>query len=505
MNQFILRNKELLKVINEGLTAISDIVGDTMGPSGSLVIKADQYQPVFTKDGASVLHSLHLDNPNHQVIVKLLRDAANRGVQAAGDGTTTTTVLTAAMVKWGTTALDMGHTRREVTETLAREVNELMTIIKDTSTPVNSEEELYNVAIISTNGDEDMSRLAAKAVKLVGTAGKINLKRGVNRTDSLDYLPGIRYARGVAHSGFLCNGAAWDISAPMIIATEEVNVELIEGIVGNITLPKDTMLTIMAPSYSDEALALLSRARQIIPIRMEGAGNAQRFNLNDLAIYLGITTINGKVHVDDKGVSYINQDIHLSKPVNVYVGEIETVISGDAISPEYLKQLNDQRDACKDSYDKAMFAVRIARLTSGVATIYVAGDTEAEMEERIHRYDDATKAALSASVDGCSIGGGYSYIRLYREELDELHWSTAPLERVMLNAEVDTTLVIPKFMDESQCLNVRTFKYTSITDYPVVDATMAQLSALRTAASLAKMLLSARTLARTGIPNMAIT
>lgn len=490
-NKYVIQGQEALKELALGLKTVASIVGSTMGPSGSLVVKADQYQPVFTKDGASVLDSLNLDSPTDQIVVKLLRDAANRGVKASGDGTTSTTVLTSAMVQWGLAELESGRTRREVVQELANDVNGLIDNIYRTSTPVKTLEDHEAITYISTNGDAVMSAIAAKAAFLVGSMGKININMGISREDKLEHVPGIRYSRGVANSSFLPADGYIRGNFKVMLVCEEVTLDDVIRINKIINTSK---IVLVAPSYMDVALQGLLKLGNVIPVRMEGAGNAQRENIKDLAEYLGAKVV---TNIDNELLGNV-----LSKPIDVYVGGLECVFSGSAVNDTQLNRLKVQLDEATDAYDRDMLEVRIARLTGGVATISVSGDTEAEMQERMHRYDDATKAALSAAKDGSNIGGGYVYLKEHVTLTETCtippHWRLAPIMQIIDNAELDIKDVLTKY-NVGDYLNLRTFEYEDGHNYPVVDATMSQVSALKTSSSLARMILSSRAITRTGL------
>lgn len=491
-NKFVMQDDHAISVLVSGLNTCANVVGATMGPGGSLSIKGDQYQPVFTKDGASVLDALTLDDPAEQIVVKLLRDAAYRGVRAAGDGTTTTTVLAAAMVNWGVPLLKH-KTRREVVELLTNDVDRMLDAIKAASKPVVTEDDYYAVTIISTNGDEEMARVSAKAAFLVGARGKINILPGIDKHDVLNYVDGVRYTRGVANYAFLPNTGKHLTNFNVVVLTDEVTREKAEMIIASVQT--NNLVLVSAPQYADEAISMFQGTR-IIPMRMEGAGNAQQSNLQDLAAFVNVTAVNN---------ADVIQAHNISSPVKVFINGTETVVYNE-LPKEHIDLLEEQLKEASSSYDENILETRIARLTSGVATIYVSGDTEAELAERSHRYDDATKAVLSAAKDGSSIGGGYSYLNLGTTEFKDstnTHWMFAPIRTIMENAEIDVDEVLQAYL-RGEYLNVRTFKYTDKEGFGVVDATMAQISALTTASSLARMILSTRSICRTGIPNMAI-
>ena len=463
-------------IIAEGLHEAAKLVGSTMGPEGRLVILADKEVPMATKDGHSVLNALQLDNPWHQFAVKLLVDATKHSVAVSGDGTTTTTVLTYAMVEWGLEQLAKGVKLKDVVSTLKDDVTALVSNIEKGKSVVKTQEDLYNVAYISTNGDDEMASMVSEAWWKVGVQGMVDYKPGIENHDVLSTYQGYRIDRGFYESAFKpASGIVEESKVDVVLCAKEVNGEMLAALCK--TFPQNDVGVIVAPEFDNAVIgALLRNQLPIIPVKAQGAGAMQQAFLTDLGVYLGTEVVKSVDQITEKFVTGFADSCVVESNSTVFIAGQANRFSVES----HVATLTTQMNEAVDAYDKEAFRTRIAKLTGGVAVIYVAGNTDAEMEERKHRYDDAIRATHSAYKDGYSLGGGYNYLLC-----DNIPWSKAPLIQLCVNADLAFEEIYSKFASEQMCYNMATNEYCSAIEFAPIDAAMTQITALKTALSIA--------------------
>jgi len=549
-------------ILVSGLYEAAHIVGCTMGPCGRLVILANDAAPTATKDGHSVLNNLQLDDPWEQFGVQLLIDATKHSVGVSGDGTTTTTVLAAAMVGWGLSEIrgflgsseverslfdlynsalkklnldkqtfalsenrnnltvwvtqtvdnidrtdsrkidkivnalvdinskvQKGRNLFDVVAELERDVDFLVNHIEDTKKNVKCRDDLYGVALISTNGDEGMANIIADAWWQVGKHGMVDYRNGRHEMDTVDFTTGYVIERGFYSPSFSpAEGVVTRKDVAVLTFGVNVTPEYLVRFQAFLETaykesPHPQSWVFIATDFDEASVSYLHKMRQglnveVHPVRMQGAGAVQQNLLIDAAVYSGTEVISS--------VEQLSEGFKVGSVDCANVSMTRTVLTQDDTTDtgveEHVTRLEEMEGQVTDYYDSEALSMRIAKLTGGIAIIHVSGNTDAEQTERQHRYDDAIRATKSAYRHGYSLGGGYNYLALNKGI-----WETAPIGQLRRNAGLDPTGYGVDV--NGGYLNIADGKVYTEEEYTPIDATKSQVTALKTALSVATVVL----------------
>lgn len=417
----VLFESEARKTLLAGASVVAEAVGCTMGPRGKTVlIQQEGKGPVLTKDGVTVSRAIHLQDPMLRMGGDLLRDAAGRTNDVAGDGTTTSTVITYALMQAGYRLLEAGHSAKEVCNDLEMSKNTVLAMLKQQARIANGNEAIVNVATISANGDEAIGTLIADALKRVGRDGVVTVEDAKGTLTNLDMVQGLQFDRGYLSPYFVTNNDKMQaIYENCRVCITDKTLKSMQDIVPVLEhcFKKNEAILIVANDIEPEVMhtLVLNRVKQnlrIIAVKAPGIGPVKLQMLDDLAILTG-----GKVVSSRTGITFDDVDNHLGTVKKCIVSaKTTTLIGTNKTSKDVMIRIDELRnqllDPTLDFDEQNLLRMRIARLAGGVAIIKVGGATELEMVERRYRIEDALNATRAAIEEGYVAGGGTTLLRI---------------------------------------------------------------------------------------------
>ena len=510
-NQGFALNQKII----EGVDILADNVATTLGPRGRNVAlyHKEQNVPVITKDGVTVAKFIVLEDPFQNLGAQVIKQAAERSVADAGDGTTTATVLARAILKGAQRYLTAGISPVELKRGIDKAVTAVTERLTDTSRPIQTEEDIRHIATISANNDLAIGTLISTAVDKAGKDGSVLVEEARSVNTSLDLIEGFRFDSGYASSTFINNERLGIVhyENPLILVTDE-KVEHVEQIMPTLEIcSRDNRpLLLIANDIEGQALAaLIANAvrgtMKVSAVKSPKYGEERRNIMKDLGTSIGATFITREQGLTLKDVKLTHfgqcKSISLTKGWTTIVGgkgnheAIETRI--EAIKNEIIQ--TDNLSECERLQE------RITRLASGVAVIKVGAATEVEMMEKKHRIDDALEAVRSAQEDGIIPGGGVALIRatadLFVEtDNDEqslgaqvvLRACEAPLRQMAINAGESEDIIIQNIKNETGDTGYDFLNRCMVSTYEkgIIDPCKVTKCALVNAASAAGTLLT---------------
>lgn len=510
-------SSEARKYLFLGLETVAEAVSATLGPKGRCVlIQRDGESPIVTKDGVTVSKSINLKDPVPRMGAQLIKEAASQTNDVAGDGTTTSTVLTHSLVKSGLKLLEAGYSPKELTDGVERGTETVLSLLQSMSRSLTSTEEIAQIATISANGDQKIGEILADAMEKVGRDGIITVEEAKGMNTSLEIVEGMQFDRGYLSPYFVTN------SEKMNVVYTDARVLLVDGKITSMremipllekTSQTKTPLLIMADDVEGEALQglVVNRVNGSLPvvaIRSPGYGQHKEELLRDISVVTG-----GKIVSPSTGTKL--SDIKLSdlgtlKKV-VVDSKSTTLVAGGATKEAVDKHVSDLRSQMHNitltGEEMNKLRMRVARLANGVALIKVGGATEMEMIERKHRLEDALHATRAAAEEGIVPGGGMALFNVWMEfnrridavdvspgEKIVLEACLAPLKRIAENAGQSKDVIVNELMrrknDDSLGYNAATGEYVDMLQCGVIDPVKVTRTALRNAASVAITFLS---------------
>ncbi|KVP12288.1 molecular chaperone GroEL [Burkholderia ubonensis] len=501
--------------LTEGVNILANAVKVTLGPKGrNVVLERSFGAPVVTKDGVSVAKEIELADKLQNIGAQLVKEVASRTSDAAGDGTTTATVLAQAIVREGQKYVAAGlnplDLKRGIDKAVAAAVDELKKISKPTTTS----KEIAQVATISANGEESIGQRIAEAIDRVGKEGVITVEDGKSLADELDVVEGLQFDRGYLSPYFINNPDKQiaEIENPYILLHDKKisNIRELLPVLEQVAKSGRPLL-IIAEDVEGEALATLvvNNIRGIlktVAVKAPGFGDRRKALLEDIAILTG-----GQVIAEETGLTLEKATLaELGQAKRIEVGKENTTVidgAGDAASIQArVKQIRVQIDEATSDYDREKLHERVAKLAGGVAVIKVGGATEIEVKEKKDRVDDALHATRAAVEEGIVPGGGVALIRV-KQAIRELTGANAdqhagikivlraleePLRQIVTNAGEEASVVVAKVAEGSGNFgyNAQTGEYGDLVESGVLDPTKVTRTALQNAASVAGLLLT---------------
>ncbi|RQY11426.1 chaperonin GroEL [Burkholderia stagnalis] len=501
--------------LTEGVNILANAVKVTLGPKGrNVVLERSFGAPVVTKDGVSVAKEIELADKLQNIGAQLVKEVASRTSDAAGDGTTTATVLAQAIVREGQKYVAAGlnplDLKRGIDKAVAAAVEELKKISKPTTTS----KEIAQVATISANGEESIGQRIAEAIDRVGKEGVITVEDGKSLADELDVVEGLQFDRGYLSPYFINNQDKQiaEIENPYILLHDKKvsNIRELLPVLEQVAKSGRPLL-IIAEDVEGEALATLvvNNIRGIlktVAVKAPGFGDRRKALLEDIAILTG-----GQVIAEETGLTLEKATLaELGQAKRIEVGKENTTVidgAGNAANIEArVKQIRVQIDEATSDYDREKLQERVAKLAGGVAVIKVGGATEIEVKEKKDRVDDALHATRAAVEEGIVPGGGVALIRV-KQAIRELTGANAdqhagikivlraleePLRQIVTNAGEEASVVIAKVAEGSGNFgyNAQTGEYGDLVESGVLDPTKVTRTALQNAASVAGLLLT---------------
>jgi len=499
-----------------GVDILNNAVKVTLGPKGRNVILDKSFgAPRITKDGVTVAKEIELDDKFENMGAQMVREVASRTNDQAGDGTTTATVLAAAIVREGCKGVAAGMNPMDLRRGIDLAVNAVVEHLKTNSKKVTSNEEIAQVGTNSANGDAEIGRFLADAMKKVGNEGVITVEEAKSLETELEVVEGMQFDRGYISPYFVTNAEKMrvEMEDPYILIHEKklsaLNelLPLLEAVVQS-----SKPLLIIAEDVEGEALATLvvNKLRgglKVAAVKAPGFGDRRKAMLEDIAILTG-----GQVVSEDLGIKLESVTLAmLGRSKKIVIEKEHTTVFDCAGKKKDIEgrvgQIKQQIEETTSDYDKEKLQERLAKLAGGVAVIRVGGATEIEVKEKKDRVDDALHATRAAVEEGILPGGGVALLRatealkrLRPANEDQKHgidivrkaiqW---PARQIAINAGEDGSVIVGKVLEKDQYnygFDAQNAEYGNLVTKGIIDPTKVVRSAIQGAASVAGLLIT---------------
>ena len=431
-----------LKKMQRGVDKLAHVVGVTLGPKGRNVVLESKYgSPKIVNDGVTVAKEVELSDPVENTGARLVRQAAQKTNDLAGDGTTTATVLSAAMITEGMKIVMAGTNPVQLTRGMETTVAQLIDVLKDLSKEV-SDEELANVASVSAGGNMEVGTMISDAMAKVGRKGVITLEEARSVDNNLVVVEGMQFERGYISPYFVTDSERMTCSydnCKLLLVDKKVKSARDMIIILEEAIKQGFPLLIIAEDIEQEALATLvvnklRGALKICALKAPGFGERKSQYLEDIAILTGATVVKDELglSLDKVGTEVLGNAarVELGKESCTIVGDGSTNLEVEA----RVKQINRLIEGTEAEYEKEKLNERAARLSGGVAIIQVGAQTETELKEKKLRVEDALNATKAAVEEGIVIGGGCTLLKL-AAAVDDIK-ATLPNEEQKLGADI---------------------------------------------------------------------
>ena len=499
-----------------GIDILNNAVKVTLGPKGRNVVLDKSFgAPRITKDGVTVAKEIELADKFENMGAQMVREVASKTSDVAGDGTTTATVLAAAIVKEGSKAVAAGMNPMDLKRGVDLAVEAIVKDLEKNSKKVTSNEEIAQVGTISANGDREIGDFLAKAMQKVGNEGVITVEEAKSLETELDVVEGMQFDRGYISPYFITNADKMraEMEDPYILIYEkklsalQELLPLLESVVQG-----GKPLLIVAEDVEGEALATLvvNKLRgglKVAAVKAPGFGDRRKAMLQDIAVLTG-----GQAISEDLGIKLENVTINmLGRAKKVMIDKENTTIvngAGKKVDIEArVNQIKAQIEETTSDYDREKLQERLAKLAGGVAVIRVGGATETEVKERKDRVDDAMHATRAAVEEGILPGGGVALLRsvealkrLNTGNEDQKHGVEIvrkaiqmPARQIAINAGDDGSIVVGKILEKDQYnfgYDAQTGEYGNLVTKGIIDPTKVVRCALQGAVSVAGLLIT---------------
>jgi chaperonin GroEL len=503
-----------------GVDTLANAVKVTLGPKGrNVVIEKSFGAPRITKDGVTVAKEIELEDKFENMGAQMVREVASKTNDLAGDGTTTATVLAQAIVKEGAKAVAAGMNPMDLKRGIDLAVEAVVKDLKGHARKITSNDEIAQVGTISANGDREIGRFLAEAMKKVGNEGVITVEEAKSLETELEVVEGMQFDRGYVSPYFVTNPEKMrvELEDPYVLIFEkklsslQPMLPVLEAIVQS-----SKPLLIIAEDVEGEALATLvvNKLRgglKVAAVKAPGFGDRRKAMLEDIAILTGGTAIS-----EDLGIKLENVTLQMLGRARKVVIEKEntTIVDGAGKKKEIearVGQIKAQIEETTSDYDREKLQERLAKLAGGVAVIRVGGATEVEVKERKDRVDDAMHATRAAVEEGILPGGGVALLRALKA-LENLKPADpdqkagvdivrraiqVPARQIVENAGEDGSLVVGKLLENGKYswgFNAATGEYEDLVGAGVIDPAKVVRTALQDAASVASLLITTEAL-----------
>lgn len=499
-----------------GVDALADAVKVTLGPKGrNVVIQKSFGAPMVTKDGVTVAKEIELEDPIQNMGAQLVKEVASKTADAAGDGTTTATVLAQAIITAGLKNVTAGGNPMDLKRGIDKAVAAVIRDLKEQSEVVGDNyEKIKQVATISANSDAEIGDMIADAMKRVSKDGVITVEEAKGTDTYVEEVLGMQFDRGYLSPYFVTDAeqmvTEYDHPYILIYDKKISNMQDIVPVLEKVIQTGQALL-IIAEDIESQALGVLvvNRLRgglKIVGVKAPGFGDRRKAMLEDIAILTGGTVISEEkgYRIEDAELSY------LGRAEKITVDKDNTTIVNGAGNPadiqSRINQLKQQIESTTSDYDREKLQERLAKLAGGVAVLYVGAATEVEMKEKKDRVDDALHATRAAVEEGIVAGGGVALVRAIKalkdlkgENEDETigvdivrKALESPLRTIANNAGVEGSVVLQRVLNSKGSVgyNARTDKYEDLKEAGVIDPTKVTRIALENAGSIAGMVLT---------------
>ena len=509
-------NKDARELLKSGVDQLADAVKVTLGPKGRNVVIGKKFgAPQITKDGVTVAKEIELEDSFENAGAQRVKSVASKTGDDAGDGTTTATILTQAIVTEGLKNVAAGANPMDLKRGIDKAVNKVVDFIKENAEIVgNNYDKIEQVATVSANNDPEIGKLLADAMRKVSKDGVITIEESKTRDTNIDVVEGMQFDRGYLSSYFVTD------TDKIEVLMENPYILIYDKKISNVKdfLPilqpaaeSGRPLLVIAEDVDSEALTTLvvNRLRgglKICAVKAPGFGDRRKAMLEDIAVLTG-----GVVISEDKGLTLDKATLEMlgsAKKVTVSK-DFTTIVDGTASKEAIADRVNIIKSEIantKSQYDKEKLQERLAKLAGGVAVLYVGANSEVEMKEKKDRVDDALCATRAATEEGVVIGGGTTYIRA-QEVLKNLKGDNSdeqtginivcraieePLRQIVSNAGGEGAVVVNKVRESKGDFgyNARRDQYEDLRVAGVIDPAKVARVALENAASIAGMFLT---------------
>jgi chaperonin GroEL len=499
-----------------GVDILANAVRVTLGPKGRNVVLDKSYgAPRITKDGVTVAKEIELEDKFENMGAQMVREVASKSSDFAGDGTTTATVLAQAIVKEGSKAVAAGMNPMDLKRGIDLAVEAVVEDLKKNSKKVTSNEEIAHVGTIAANGDIEIGKFLADAMKKVGNEGVITVEEAKSLETELEVVEGMQFDRGYISPYFVTNADKMRVEmddAYILIYEKKLSglqelLPLLEAVVQT-----SKPLVIVAEDVEGEALATLvvNKLRgglKVAAVKAPGFGDRRKAMLEDIAILTGAQAIS-----EDLGIKLDKVTVNMLGRAKKVVIEKEntTIVNGAGKKTDIearISQIKAQIEETTSDYDQEKLQERLAKLAGGVAVIRVGGASEVEVKERKDRVDDAMHATRAAVEEGILPGGGVALLRAsevlkkVRTRNDDqktgveivrkaLSW---PARQIAINSGEDGSIIVGKILEKDQYsygFDAQNGEYVNLVTKGIIDPTKVVRAALQNAASIAGLLIT---------------
>ena len=516
MAKQLLFSEDARKKLLSGVEQISKAVKTTLGPCGRMVMLDKKYgAPTITKDGVSVAKEIELADPYENMGAQFVREVASKTNDDAGDGTTTATVLSYALVREGIKAVAAGMRPIEIKRGMDKAVKIAVDEIKKNAKPVKGADDITNIATISANNDAEIGKMLADAIEKVGKDGVITVEESKNMDMTVDTVEGMQFDRGYISSYFVTDRERMEADfddAYVLIYDKKISamkdlLPILEKIAN-----AGKSLVIICEDVDGEALTtlVLNTIRgtiRVCAVKAPGFGDRRKDMLQDIAILTGGTVVSEEVglKLESCGTEVLGQ------AKSIKIDKDNTTIVGGAGASKAIKdrvaEIKNAIEKSTSTYDKEQLQKRLAKLAGGVAVISVGANTETEMKEKKFRVEDTIAATRAALEEGIVSGGGMALIeaakalatipedlsedekvgyKIVRRALEE------PIRQIAENAGLDGSVIAERAKNEKKGVgyDARLDKWVNMLEAGIIDPAKVTCSALKNAASVAGTLLT---------------
>ena len=512
----ILFESEARDRMKKGVDALANAVKVTLGPKGRNVIIEKTYgAPQITKDGVTVAKEVEMKDPVENMGAQMVKEVASKTADVAGDGTTTATVLAQSIITTGLKNVTAGANPMDLKRGIEKAVSLVVADLKKQSVAVgDSIEKIQQIATVSANNDQTIGKLLAEAMEKVSKEGVITIEEAKGIETTVKVVEGMQFDRGYISPYFVTDAEKMEVvfENPLILIHDK-KISSMKDLLPVLEKAVQTgrPLLIIAEDVDGEALATLvvNKIRgslKIVAVKAPGFGDRRKEMLQDIAILTGGTVISEEqgYRLEDADLSYLGQ----AEKINIDKDNT-TIVSGKGAKEGIVarvSQIKAQIETTTSDYDREKLQERLAKLSGGVAVIYVGAASEIEMKEKKDRFVDALHATRAAIEEGTIPGGGVAYIRaisvlekVKTENQDEelgikivKRALEEPLRQIVANAGLEGSIIVQKVKDgkDDFGFNARTEVYENLYSSGVIDPTKVARVALENAASIAGMLLT---------------
>lgn len=497
-------NEANAKMIN-GLNILANAVKVTLGPKGrNVVISENGNKPHITKDGVTVAKSISLEDKFEDVGAQLVKSVASKTGDDAGDGTTTSVVLTQAIVKEGLKYIAAGVSPIQVKREIDKTTSKVISDIKALATPI-SDSDIQHIATISANNDPEIGELVAEAMKQVSKDGVITMEESKTRETYIETVDGLQFNRGYLSNYFITNNETQEciLENPYILVTNK-KIERVQDLI-SILKPiaeQNKSILLIADDFDSEVINTLAvnhlrAGLKICAVKSPGFGEEKNDLLQDIAIVTGAKFSTLDIDINSIDFSFLG-----SSDKVVVTKNTTTIINGNGNKEEINIRINSIKKQLFKDLDNTSLKERLAKLVGGVAVLHIGANSETEVKEKMDRVDDALCATRAALEEGIVPGGSVVYVQIS----DTLEYNNsnnnigdniiskallAPLSCICKNSGVAEQVVINNIKNnQSKGYNALTDEYVDMKEAGIIDPAKVEIVALENAASVAGVLLT---------------